>query len=110
GGGVWGVGGGAGMRGDEWAGEGGVVGGAGRGLGRAFAIALAQAGMAVALVDRRENELNETLQMLESSGGKGTAIAADISDAGQVQTWTKAVEQKFGPLDLLVNNAAVAGP
>jgi len=88
----------------------GVVTGAARGLGRAFAIALAQAGMAVALVDRRENELNETLQMLESSGGKGTAIAADISDAGQVQTWTKAVEQKFGPLDLLVNNAAVAGP
>src|SRR5215469_641474 len=88
----------------------GVVTGAARGLGRAFAIALAQAGMAVALVDRRENELNETLQLLENSGGKGTAIAADISDAGQVQTWTKAVEQKFGPLDLLVNNAAVAGP
>ena len=88
----------------------GVITGAARGLGRAFAIALAQAGMAVALVDRRENELNETLQLLENSGGKGTAIAADISDAGQVQTWTKAVEQKFGPLDLLVNNAAVAGP
>jgi len=88
----------------------GVVTGAARGLGRAFAIALAQAGMSVALVDRRENELKETLQLLESSGGKGTAIAADISDASQVQTWTKAIEQKFGPIDLLVNNAAVAGP
>jgi len=94
----------------DLSGQVGVVTGAARGLGRAFAIALAQAGMSVALVDRRENELNETLQLLESSGGKGTAISADISDVSQVKTWTKAVEQKFGPIDLLVNNAAVAGP
>lgn len=66
--------------------------------------------MSVALVDRRENELKEALQELEKSGGKGTAIGADISDAAQVREWIKSVEQKLGPIDLLVNNAGVAGP
>lgn len=88
----------------------GVVTGAARGLGRAFALGLAKAGMSVALIDQRENELKEALQELEKSGGKGAAISADISDAAQVHEWIKSVEQKLGPIDLLVNNAGVAGP
>src|SRR5215469_4972110 len=88
----------------------GVVTGAARGLGRAFALGLARAGMTVALVDRRESELKEAVQELEKSGGKGTALSADISNVNQVREWIKSVEQKLGPIDLLVNNAAVAGP
>ena len=92
------------------AGQVGIVTGAARGLGRAFALGLGQAGMSVAITDRREDELKETLQLLESSGGKGVAIAADVSDPQGVAGLIKSVEEKLGPIDLLVNNAALAGP
>lgn len=95
---------------NDLAGQVGIVTGAARGLGRAFALGLGQAGMSVAITDRREDELKETLQLLQSSGGKGVAIAADVSDAQEVTALVKSVEQKLGPIDLLVNNAAVAGP
>lgn len=94
----------------DLSGQVGVVTGAARGLGRAFALGLAQAGMSVTLIDRSESELNETLQMLQSSGGKGIAIAADVSDPDRVKTWVQTTEQKLGAIDLLVNNAAIAGP
>lgn len=95
---------------NDLAGQVGIVTGAARGLGRAFALGLGQAGMSVGVTDRREDELKETLQLLHSGGGKGTAIAADVSDPHEVAHLVKSVEQKFGPIDLLVNNAAVAGP
>lgn len=95
---------------NDLAGQVGIVTGAARGLGRAFALGLGQAGMSVAITDRREDELKETLQLLQSNGGKGVAIAADVSDAQEVTALVKSVEQKLGPIDLLVNNAAVAGP
>lgn len=95
---------------NDLAGQVGIVTGAARGLGRAFALGLGQAGMSVAITDRRADELKETLQLLQSSGGKGVAIAADVSDAQEVTALVKSAEQKLGPIDLLVNNAAVAGP
>ena len=88
----------------------GVVTGAARGLGRAFAVGLSQAGMSLAIADVRRDELNQTLRLIESAGGKGTAISTDVSDATAVAEMIKSVEQKLGPIDLLVNNAAVAGP
>ena len=94
----------------DFSGQVGVVTGAARGLGRAFALGLAQAGMSVALIDRRDAELNETLQLLQGSGGKGIAVKADISNPEQVTGCIKSVEETLGPIDLLVNNAAVAGP
>lgn len=94
----------------DLSGQVGVVTGAARGLGRAFALGLSRAGMSVALIDRRDAELNETLRLVQSGGGKGTAIIADISNPEQVAGWIKRVEQILGPIDLLVNNAAVAGP
>src|SRR5215468_2504103 len=94
----------------DFSGQVGVVTGAARGLGRAFALGLARAGMSVALIDLREAELNETLQLLQGSGGKGIAVKADISNPEQVTGCIKSVEETLGPIDLLVNNAAVAGP
>lgn len=88
----------------------GVVTGAARGLGRAFAVALSKAGMSVAIVDVRQDELSETLREIESGGGRGIAVPTDISDAAAVASLIKSVEQKLGPIDLLVNNAALAGP
>ncbi|HLJ28962.1 MAG TPA: SDR family oxidoreductase [Candidatus Angelobacter sp.] len=94
----------------DLAGQVGVVTGAARGLGRAFALGLAQAGMSIAVTDLRQDDLNETLRLLQASGGKGMATAADVSDPDQVAALVKSVEEKLGPIDLLVNNAAVAGP
>jgi 3-oxoacyl-[acyl-carrier protein] reductase len=94
----------------DFAGQVGVVTGAARGLGRAFALGLAQAGMDIAITDRREDELNETLQLLQSSGRKTLAVAADVSDPNQVSGLVNSVEQRLGPINLLVNNAALAGP
>ena len=88
----------------------GVVTGAARGLGRSFAVALSKAGMSLAVVDVRQDELNETLREIESGGGRGVAFSVDISDAAAVAELIKSVEQKLGPTDLLVNNAALAGP
>lgn len=88
----------------------GIVTGAARGLGRAFALGLAQAGMSVAIADHHEQELNETLKQMESARGKGAAFTADVSDPKQVSALIESVEQKLGPIDLLVNNAALAGP
>lgn len=98
------------MNDHDFTGQVGVVTGAARGLGRAFALGLAQAGIAVAITDQREDELNQTLQLLQSNGNKALAIAADVADSHQVSGLMKAVEQKLGPIDLLVNNAALAGP
>jgi NAD(P)-dependent dehydrogenase (short-subunit alcohol dehydrogenase family) len=91
-------------------GQTGIVTGAARGLGRAFALGLAQAGMAVAVIDRRENELHQTLKLLEEKGAKAAAFVADVSQPDQVPGLVRSVEQKLGPIDLLVNNAALAGP
>ncbi len=66
--------------------------------------------MSIAVTDLRQDDLNETLRLLQASGGKGMATAADVSDPDQVAALVKSVEEKLGPIDLLVNNAAVAGP
>jgi NAD(P)-dependent dehydrogenase (short-subunit alcohol dehydrogenase family) len=87
-----------------------VVTGGGRGLGRAFAQALAAAGYAVAVVARSEAELAETVALVERSGGKVSAFPADVTDSTAVDRAFTDVERALGPVDLLVNNAGVVGP
>jgi NAD(P)-dependent dehydrogenase (short-subunit alcohol dehydrogenase family) len=87
-----------------------VVTGGGRGLGRAFAQALAGAGCSVAVVARSEAELAETVGLIGRAGGQAQAFPADITDAGAVDVAIAAIEQSFGAVDLLVNNAGVIGP
>ena len=87
-----------------------VVTGGGRGLGRAFAQALAGAGCSVAVVARSEAELAETVGLIGRAGGQAQAFPADITDAGAVDVAFAAIEQSFGAVDLLVNNAGVIGP
>ena len=80
-----------------------VVTGGGRGLGRAFAHALAAAGWKVVIVGRAQKELDATAA---SIGGDTQSFAADVTDAKRVAD----VFDEIGPLDLLVNNAGVLGP
>ena len=87
-----------------------VVTGGGRGLGRAFAQALAAAGYAVALVARSQSELAQTVALVEGSGGKASAFPADVTDAAAIDRAFGDVERALGPIDLLVNNAGVLGP
>jgi NAD(P)-dependent dehydrogenase (short-subunit alcohol dehydrogenase family) len=87
-----------------------VVTGGGRGLGRAFAQALAGVGCSVAVVARSEAELAETVGLIGRAGGQAQAFPADITDAGAVDVAFAAIEQSFGAVDLLVNNAGVIGP
>jgi 3-oxoacyl-[acyl-carrier protein] reductase len=92
----------------ELAGKVAVVTGAGRNIGRAIALALAEAGAAVA-VNARSNraEADAVVSAIESRGGKALAILADVSDEAAVQRMADAAAERLGRLDILVNNAAV---
>lgn len=79
-----------------------VVTGAGAGLGRMFARALAEDGWSVALLGRTRKTLEET--------GCGLVVPCDISDEASVAAAFREVTGHFGRLDLLVNNAGVPGP
>jgi NAD(P)-dependent dehydrogenase (short-subunit alcohol dehydrogenase family) len=87
-----------------------VVTGGGRGLGRAVACRLAAEGVNVAVAARSTDELDKTVRLIEESGGQATAFAMDVSNAEAVQQLIDAVERDAGPVDLLVNNAAVIPP
>jgi NAD(P)-dependent dehydrogenase (short-subunit alcohol dehydrogenase family) len=87
-----------------------IVTGGGRGIGRAIAEGLARAGAAVTVLARSEDELAETVRLIESSGGRAIAVVADVTDERAVQTAVERTERELGPVDLLVNNAAVATP
>src|SRR5262245_33435212 len=86
-----------------------LITGGGRGLGRAFALGLADTGMSVAVVARTEDELAETVRQVEDAGGRAEAFRADVSDRRDVVETVRAVERKFGSIDLLVNNAGIGG-
>ncbi len=87
-----------------------VVTGGGRGLGREVACRLAAEGVNVAVAARSAAELDETVRLIKDSGGQATAFALDVSNAGAVHQLIDAVERDAGPVDLLVNNAAVIPP
>jgi len=80
-----------------------LVTGAGSGIGRASALALAQAGYRVGLVGRRADALAETVALGE--GGDLTAFACDVTDPSAVDGLFADVEKQFGRLDVLFNNA-----
>ena len=87
-----------------------LVTGASRGLGKAAAVAIAGAGAAVALVARSEEGLRETEAAIENAGGRATALACDVVDRDSVEATVKEAERRLGPIDILLNNAGVAGP
>jgi 3-oxoacyl-[acyl-carrier protein] reductase len=86
-----------------------LVTGGSRGIGKAIALALAKAGLAVAVNYReRGNEAASVVEAIHRSGGRAVAIAADVSIAGAVQSMVREVEDRLGPNDILVNNAGMA--
>jgi NAD(P)-dependent dehydrogenase (short-subunit alcohol dehydrogenase family) len=82
-----------------------LVTGASGGLGRHFARVLHEAGAAVALAARREDSVAAAAGAL---GNRAVAVALDVTDAGSIGAALDAVEARFGPCDVLVNNAGIA--
>ena len=87
-----------------------LVTGASRGLGQGFAIAIAAAGADVALVARSETGLGDTAGAITSAGGRAIALRCDVMDRASVEAAVAETESRLGPIDLLINNAGVAGP
>jgi 3-oxoacyl-[acyl-carrier protein] reductase len=92
----------------ELAGKVAIVTGAGRNIGRAIALALADGGAAV-VVNARSNraEADAVVREIDAAGGKAIAHIGDVADAKAVQAMADATVQKFGRIDILVNNAAL---
>ena len=86
-----------------------LVTGAGRGIGRAIARALAGPGTLVAVAARTRSQLASTATDLESLGGRALPIEMDVTDEGSVAAGVRAVAEAAGQVDVLVNNAGVGG-
>ena len=87
----------------------GLITGAGRGIGRGIAVALAERGWRVAINYRSDNtSAAETLRMVETLGGQGILIGCDIADLEKHEHLISSVLRAFGRIDLLVNNAGMA--
>ena len=84
-----------------------VVTGASQGIGRDTALALADAGAKVAVAARNEEKLQALVGEIAAAGGMALAVKMDVADAEQVKAGFKQVVEKFGRLDILVNNAAI---
>ena len=86
-----------------------IVTGAGRGIGRETALALAEAGMQVALVARTGRGVHDLAEQVRAGGGEALPVALDVRDPAGVERLLALVEQRLGPVDLLVNSAGVVG-
>lgn len=84
-----------------------VVTGAGRGIGQAEAVRLAEEGALVAAVDLREKDLDQTVGLIEKAGGVVRAYETDVSDSDSVNRMMEAVSQDLGWIGILVNNAGI---
>jgi NAD(P)-dependent dehydrogenase (short-subunit alcohol dehydrogenase family) len=87
-----------------------LVTGAGSGIGKASALALARAGWHVALTGRRPEPLEEVAREIKALGGRALAAPADIGDPEAVKALFALIEREFGRLDLLFNNAGQGAP
>lgn len=84
-----------------------VVTGASQGIGRETALALAEAGAKIAAAARNEAKLASLVSEIAGRGGEAIAVKMDVADPEQVKAGFKQVTEKFGRLDILVNNAAI---
>jgi len=84
------------------------VSGAGSGIGRGIALALAGRGVRVGVCDIREDDAAETAKLIESVGGHALALGVDVSDRDSVEQAMVALEGAFGPIAIACNNAGIA--
>ncbi|MFF2385771.1 SDR family NAD(P)-dependent oxidoreductase [Streptomyces sp. NPDC058108] len=87
-----------------------LVTGAGRGIGRAVAVALSDAGANLVLLARSKDQLASTADEVSARGHSAVAVVADLSDATQLKQIGRDVLEASGGIDILVNNAATVAP
>jgi len=85
-----------------------IITGGGRGIGRAVSIQLARDGYSIAALARNERELAETASLVVEGGAQCLILPTDVCDPEQVDRAVSAVVERFGRIDVLVNNAGVA--
>ena len=86
------------------------MGGAGTGVGRAVAIALAKAGYSIVLAGRRKEMLDKVSAEVNAAGSQALAVPTDVSKREQILALFATVKSSFGRLDLLFNNAGIGAP
>jgi 3-oxoacyl-[acyl-carrier protein] reductase len=84
-----------------------LVTGASQGIGRACALALAEGGAMVALAARNEEKLAGVAKEIEAKGGQAVTFRMDVSNEDEVKSAVKAALERFGKIEILVNNAGV---
>lgn len=87
-----------------------LVTGGGRGIGRASAFALAEAGARVAVLARSGDEVDESVRMLRDAGHHAHGVSADVADIDSFRAAVDDVTARLGPIDVLANNAGVTWP
>ncbi len=85
-----------------------LITGAGRGIGKALALTLAEEGVAVAVLARTEAEVKETTEEIKEQKGRVLPFTADITRPEQIQQCVDSILQKWGQIDILINNAGFA--
>ncbi|WP_079479174.1 SDR family NAD(P)-dependent oxidoreductase [Halobacillus salinus] len=87
-----------------------IITGASKGLGRALALAFAKEGYALGICARGEEKLEDVASELEELGGEVVAVRADVTESSDVERFVSIVEDRFGRIDVLINNASKFGP
>jgi 3-oxoacyl-[acyl-carrier protein] reductase len=87
-----------------------LVTGGGRGIGRAIALGLAERGASVVVASRTASEIMEVRAEIERLGGTAAAIPADVADPTELGRLLTETRRLFGPVAILINNAAVVSP
>ena len=93
---------------ESLAGKVALVTGAGKGIGRAVALALAKEGVHVGLLARTESQLKEVAEEVTAAGVKAAVVTADVADIEAVNQAAAQVKEQLGAVDILINNAGTA--
>jgi NAD(P)-dependent dehydrogenase (short-subunit alcohol dehydrogenase family) len=83
-----------------------MITGASQGIGREYALRFAREGAAVVIADIREEAAHQVEKEISAAGGKALALRADVTDQEQMNQVAKEGAERFGPVDVLLNNAA----
>ena len=87
-----------------------IVTGGGRGIGKAIALAFANAGVDVLVCGRHEETLKQTAREIQQLGRRSLAVVADVSLDKDVESMVQSAFNEFGSVNILVNNAGIVGP